>query len=313
MMQNKQIFSGLMLALTALIWGAAFVAQSVGMDYVGPLTFNGIRNVLAAVFLMPVIWIMGRRTANKQQQANNHSSKQDRRVLVQGGVICGILLTFATTAQQMGMQYASVGKAGFITALYIVIVPVLGVLFLHKRSSLQVWGGVVTALTGLYLLCMTDNGLALGKGEWLVLLSSFLFSLHILVIDRYSPMVDGTKLSCLQFVVVAVICVPLSVVIEQPSLSAVLSAWAPLLYAGVLSSGIGYTLQIVAQKNVQPTVASLILSLESVFSVLAGWVLLHQNLSVRELAGCVLMFGAIILAQLPNRKKTAVGSIETAD
>lgn len=310
-MGNKQIFSGLMLALTALIWGAAFVAQSVGMDYVGPITFNGMRNVLAALFLVPVIWIMDRRAVKKQQPTGRPQTKQQRAVLLRGGVSCGILLTLATTAQQMGMQYASVGKAGFITALYIVIVPVLGVLFLHKRSGLQVWAGVVIALGGLYLLCMTDDGLALGKGEWLVLLSSVLFSLHILVIDHYSPMVDGTRLSCIQFVVVAVICVPLSIAAEQPSLSAVLSAWAPLLYAGILSSGVGYTLQIVAQKNVQPTVASLILSLESVFSVLAGWVLLHQNLSARELTGCVLMFGAIILAQLPSKNKTTAVQGET--
>ncbi len=303
-MCRKQIFSGLMLALTAFIWGAAFVAQSVGMDYVGPLTFNGMRNVLAALFLVPVVWIMDRRAAKKGQASARPKTRQEKAMLLRGGVTCGLLLTLATTAQQIGMQYASVGKAGFITALYIVIVPVLGVLFLHRHSGLQVWLGVVVALGGLYLLCMTDNGFSLGKGEWLVLLSSLLFSLHILVIDHYSPKVDGTRLSCIQFVVVAVICMPLSIAAEHPSVTALLAAWAPLLYAGILSSGVGYTLQIVAQKNVQPTVASLILSLESVFSVLAGWVLLHQNLSGRELAGCVLMFGAIILAQLPEKTKT---------
>lgn len=303
-MKKQQLASGMMLALTALIWGAAFVAQSVGMDHVGPLTFNGARNILAALFLIPVIKLMDRRAAQRGQAPAKPQTKEEKSLLLRGGIACGLLLTAATTVQQIGIQYASVGKAGFITALYIVIVPVLGTLFLRQRSGPQVWAGVALALVGLYLLCM-NGSLSLGRGEWLLLLSSLLFSLHILVIDRYSPLVDGTRLSCLQFVVVALICVPMCIFIERPALADVLAAWGPLLYAGILSSGVGYTLQIVAQKNVPPTLASLILSLESVFSVLAGWLLLNQSMSGRELLGCCLMFGAILLAQLPSKSKAA--------
>ena len=296
-MQKKQVVNSLLLALTALIWGSAFVAQSVGMDFLGPLSFNGARNVLAALALIPVIAVMDR----KNQGSGRPQGPQQRRTLWQGGVACGLVLAAATTVQQLGIQYASVGKAGFITALYIVIVPVLGTVFLRQRSGAQVWGGVLLALVGLYLLCAKDGDFSMGKGEVLLLISSLLFSLHILVIDRYSPLVDGVRLSWIQFVVVAALCMPLGVLLEHPSLHTLLAAWGPLLYAGVLSSAVGYTLQIVGQRNVPPTVASLILSLESVFAALAGWVLLHQVLTGRELLGCGLMFAAILLAQLPAR------------
>ena len=217
-----------------------------------------------------------------------------------GGICCGVMLCIASNFQQFGISFTTVGKAGFITAMYILIVPILG-LFMKKKVGIKVWLGVVLATIGLYMLCMTSESFSLSKGDFLVLICAGFFSLHILIIDYFSPKVDGVRMSCIQFFVCGVISTAIAFIFENPSFSAILSGWLPILYAGVLSCGVAYTLQIVGQKNMDPTVASLILSLESVFSVLAGWVILHQTLSVRELFGCVLMFLAIILAQLPEK------------
>ena len=216
-----------------------------------------------------------------------------------GGIACGVALFAASNFQQFGIQYTTVGKAGFITACYIVIVPIIG-LFLGKKCSPFIWAAVVMALVGLYLLCITD-GFSIGLGDVLVLICAVLFSLHILVIDHFSPKADGVKLSCIQFLVCGILSTILALVLEHPQISSILTAWLPILYAGVMSCGVAYTLQIVGQKNVNPTVASLILSLESCISVLAGWVILGQKLSAKELIGCVIMFAAIILAQLPEK------------
>ena len=299
-MHKKQIVSGLMLALTALIWGSAFVAQSVGMEHVGPFTFNCVRSFLAAVALLPVIRMLDSTAAKQGGPARGPETPAQRKLQWKAGIICGVMLCLGSTLQQMGIQYTTVGKAGFITAMYIVIVPVLGVVFLHQKPGLQVWAGVVIAVAGLYLLCMR-GGFSVGLGDILLMCGSVMFSIHILVIDKYSPLVDGVRLASIQFLVVGVLCLLPALLVERPSLSAILGAWGPILYAGILSSGVAYTLQIVGQKNVQPTIASLILSLESVFSVLAGWVVLHQALSLREGIGCALMFAAILLAQLPSK------------
>ena len=202
--------------------------------------------------------------------------------------------------QQIGIQYTTVGKAGFITACYIVIVPVIG-LFLGKKCTKFIWAAVAMALIGLYLLCITD-GFSIGKGDLLVLVCAFLFSLHILVIDYFSPKVDGVKLSCIQFLTCGILSGIPALLLEHPELSSILAAWQPILYAGVMSCGVAYTLQIIGQKNMNPTVASLILSLESCISVLAGWIILRQQLSTKEILGCVIMFAAIILAQLPQKQ-----------
>ena len=283
-----------LLILTAFIWGVAFVAQSVGMDYVGPWTFTASRSVIGALFLIPCIAFLDRGKAKEEIPKNN-------KTLVIGGICCGLALAAASMLQQYGILYTTVGKAGFITALYIVLVPILGI-FMKRKPRLLVWVSVLLALVGLYFLCMTDS-LRFSKGDSLVLLSALVFSFHILIIDHFSPMVDGVRMSCIQFAVIAVVCGIPALILEQPTLSSLIAAWAPILYAGMLSSGVGYTLQIVAQKNYDPTVASLIMSLESVFSVLAGWVILKQALSSRELLGCALMFAAIILVQLPERQK----------
>ena len=222
------------------------------------------------------------------------------KTLIAGGIICGICLCLASNFQQFGIQYTSVGKAGFLTACYIIIVPILG-LFMKKKCSPFIWVAVVMALIGIYLLCITD-GFSIGKGDFLVLICAFLFSLHILVIDYFSPKTDGVKMSCIQFLVCGILTAIPAIILEHPNLSSFSGAWGATLYAGVMSCGVAYTLQIVGQKNMNPTVASLILSLESCISVLAGWIILGQKLSTREIIGCVVMFGAIVLAQLPQKE-----------
>ena len=292
----------LMLFLTAFIWGTAFVAQSVGMDYIGPFTFTCVRSLIGGIFLIPCIcfldkWRAKNDGAERQKKADR---KEEKKNVILGGICCGLALCVASNLQQIGIQYTTVGKAGFITACYIVIVPIIG-LFLGKKCSKFIWAAVVMALIGLYLLCITD-GFSIGKGDLLVLVCAFLFSVHILVIDHFSPKVDGVKLSCLQFLTCGILSGIPALLFEHPSFSAICQAWMPILYAGIMSCGVAYTLQIIGQNNMNPTVASLILSLESCISVLAGWVLLGQQLSTKEILGCVIMFAAIILAQLPQKQ-----------
>ena len=286
--------NNILLVLTALIWGCAFVAQSVGMDYVGPFTFNMARFLIGAIVLLPVIWFMDR------QRKTGAEKGAGQKTLIIGGICCGIALAVASTLQQWGILFTTVGKAGFITAMYIVIVPLLGI-FIGKKVRPLIIGCVAIAVVGFYFLCMTES-LRLELGDFLVLLCAIAFSIHILVIDHFSPKVDGVKMSAIQFLTAAIISAVPTLLWEQPVFTEILQAWQPVLYAGVMSCGVAYTLQIIAQKNADPTVASLLLSLESVFSVLAGWVLLGQGLSLKELFGCVLIFCAIILAQLPEKK-----------
>ena len=292
--------NSLLLLLTAFIWGVAFVAQSVGGEAVGCFTFNGVRSLIGAVVLLPVIYFLDVQKKKELGEEKFLEQKGDKKTLLLGGICCGVMLCIASNFQQFGISFTTVGKAGFITAMYILIVPILG-LFMKKKVGIKVWLGVVLATIGLYMLCMTSESFSLSKGDFLVLICAGFFSLHILIIDYFSPKVDGVRMSCIQFFVCGVISTAIAFIFENPSFSSILSGWLPILYAGVLSCGVAYTLQIVGQKNMDPTVASLILSLESVFSVLAGWVILHQTLSVRELFGCVLMFLAIILAQLPEK------------
>lgn len=287
-----------MLILTAFIWGTAFVAQSVGMDFLEPFTFNGVRSLIGGIVLLPCIFLIRRINARAGEPEREEGTRRD---LIIGGILCGLLLFAASSLQQIGIVYTTAGKAGFITAFYIVIVPVLGV-FLHKRIGWKVWTAVVMALAGLYFLCMTEK-LAVGKGDLYIFLCALIFSVHILVIDHFSPRVDGVKMSCIQFFTCGIVSLIPMFVWETPRVDNLLAGWVPLLYAGVLSCGVAYTLQVVGQKNVNPAIASLLLSLESCFSVLAGWLILGERLSTREFVGCILMFAAIILAQLPEGKK----------
>lgn len=300
--ETRQLRGGAMLMLTALIWGTAFVAQSVGMDYLGPCAFTATRNFIGCVALLPVIGLASRLRSGVQPE--EAAPAPGKKALFGWGAACGLLLGGATLLQQAGMQTASAGKAGFLTALYIVIVPVLGI-FLGRRPGLKVWMGVVLALVGAYLLSV-KGGAGIASGDLLVIASAVVFSLHILVIDSVPAGVDGVRLSCVQFLVAGVFALVLALFLESFTWRDILSAWVPLLYTGVVSSGVGYTLQILGQRTVNPTVASLILSLESVFAALAGWAILGQALSLRELFGCALVFVAVILAQLPSKKGRAI-------
>jgi len=291
--KKTSLRSSLLLFLTAVIWGVAFVAQSAGMEYVGPFTFNAVRSVIGGIVLIPCIFILNRGKQNRQR------SRQGRRDLIRGGICCGIFLAAASSFQQFGIQHTSVGKAGFITALYILLVPLLGLLF-GKRVSRRVWIAVAIAVLGMYLLCVNE-GFSIAFGDLLVMVCALLFAVHILVVDYFSPRADGVQLSCIQFFTCGLICAVGMFLFEKPSFQQILTAWMPVLYAGVMSCGVAYTFQIIGQRDTDPTVASLILSLESVVSVLAGWLLLHQALSLRELGGCALVFCAIVLAQLPEK------------
>lgn len=289
--------SSFLLFLAAFIWGTAFVAQSVGMDYMGPFSFNGARFLMGSVVLIPLIAVR-----RKSRKIVNKENTDYKNMLV-GGFCCGLALCAGALFQQIGIMYTTVGKAGFITALYIIIVPIMGI-FLKKKAGARVWIGAAVAAVGMYLLCMSEH-FALSKGDTYVFLCAVLFSVHILVIDYFSPKVDGVELSCMQFLTAGVICSVLAFLIEKPEIGDFTAGIIPLAYAGIMSSGVAYTLQVIGQKNTDPAVASLILSMESVVSVLAGWVLLKQKLSPRELFGCVLVFGAVILVQLPDKGKKA--------
>lgn len=294
-MKNISLKSSMLLFLAAFIWGVAFVAQSVGMDYMGPLSFNGARFLMGSVVLLPLV--IYRRQKNRKEGI----PAPDTKITIKGGICCGLALCAAALLQQYGIMYTTVGKAGFITTLYIIMVPIFGI-FLKKRVPGKVWIGAGIAAFGMYLLCMSER-LALSKGDGLVFICAIIFSVHILVIDYFSPKADGVEISCIQFLTAGVIASIGALLFENPQLGQFIAGIIPLAYAGILSSGVAYTLQVVGQKNVEPTVASLILSLESVVSMLAGWVILHQALTGRELFGCVLVFAAVILVQLPDKKK----------
>lgn len=297
-MNTFKIKNSLILLLTAVIWGVAFVAQSVGMDYVGPFTFNCVRSLIGGIVLLPCIALL--RKISPSPHGEGLPAVKKRKTLICGGLCCGLALCVASCLQQIGILYTTVGKAGFITAFYIIIVPVLGLMF-GKKCGVFVWAAVALALGGLYFLCITER-LTVAKGDALVFLCAIVFSVHILVIDHFSPLVDGVAMSCIQFFVCGVLCAVPMVLFEKPQIAQLLAAWQPILYAGVMSCGVAYTLQIVGQKGMNPTVASLILSLESVISVLAGMLFLGQRLSKREIFGCVLMFAAILLAQIGQQK-----------
>lgn len=305
---KQQAKGTIYLLLTAFIWGSAFVAQKKGMDFIGPFTFNGIRSFIGTLVLIPVIWFMVRAARAKAGAAAVSSPDPDalsdpdsKRNLLIGGICCGIAMFSASSLQQIGMVYTSSGKAGFITALYIIIVPLLGIL-IGKKVRPILWLCVAMAVVGLYLLTMS-GAITVNRGDILITACAFVFAAHILIIDHFSPRTNAVALSAVQLFVTGLLSLPCMIIFEDIDWSAVLDCWLPILYAGVLSCGVAYTLQVVAQKFTDPTVASLLLSLESVFAVLAGMVVLGEMMSGREFAGCVIMFCAIILAQLPEKKQ----------
>lgn len=298
MEKKKKIEHSLLLLLAAAIWGVAFVAQSVGMDYVGPLTFNASRFILGSLVLIPFIWHRRRGEKEKRRAVSAEDKRKQRKTTLTGGLCCGMAICTASLFQQYGIKYTTVGKAGFITTLYIIIVPIMGIL-LHKKVKNIVWVGAAMAAVGLYLLCVNES-LSLNIGDVLVFICAVIFSVHILVIDYFSPKADGVTLSCIQFLFSGIVCGIGAFLFENPNWGALCQGWMPILYAGIFSCGVAYTLQIIGQKDMDPTIASLILSLESVISVLAGWILLNQSLRPKELLGCGLVFAAVLLVQIKS-------------
>jgi len=293
-MNTSKLKGTLMLILTAFIWGTAFVAQSVGMDFVGPYTFLCARSIVGGIFLIPCIFLL-----KKISLKDKKEKKENKMDLLIGGILCGMVLFVASAFQQVGIMYTSVGKAGFITALYIIIVPVLGIFF-KKKVQAHIWISVLMSMVGLYLLCINEN-ISINKGDFLIFICAFTFSIHILVIDYFSNIVDGVKMSCIQFLVCGILSFIPAVLFESSGFKDVLNAYSPILYAGILSSGIAYTVQIVGQKYTDPILASLILSMESVFAALSGWVVLKEVFTGKELIGCLLVFSAIIIAQISKK------------
>lgn len=301
---NRKLRGSIMLFTTAFIWGSAFVAQKAGMEYIGPFTYNGLRCLIGALVLVPVFLIIDSLQKKKNSgevSVSPDTVKADRKTLLTGGLACGAALFIGSSLQQIGLVYSTAGKVGFITALYIIIVPLLG-LFMGRKVRRILWLSVALATVGLYLLCI-KTGFVIGMGDLLVIACAFAFALHILIIDHYSPKTDGIKLSCLQFLIAGLLSVPFMLIFETIDWSNIYDCRLPILYTAVMSCGIAYTLQIIGQKDVEPAVASLILSLESVFAVITGIIVLHEQVSSRELLGCVIMFAAIVLAQFPAKTK----------
>ena len=290
-MNKKQIRANFLLFLTALIWGFAFSAQRFGAQYLKPFWFNGIRFALGSISLVPLIVYR-----KKQKNTVQNSTKY----LLVAGILCGICMFAGASLQQIGIETTTAGKAGFVTGLYVVLVPVIGLL-MGRKTGRMTWLAVIIAVLGLYLLTVTEN-FTIGKGDLIVLAGSLFWAFHILIIDHFSQKTDPLELSSLQFAVCSFLSLFIALFMEEISAGAVKNAMIPILYGGLCSVGIAYTLQVVAQKDAEPSQASLILCLETVFSVLGGMLLLKEEMTLRNVCGCVLMFVAIVITQLPLRK-----------
>ena len=295
----RKMRGSVMLLITALIWGTAFVAQSEGMNYVKPFTYNAVRTLIGGVVLIPVIFLLKKLTANENTSPPYQSSKKDT---VIGGICCGVILFIASSFQQFGISCTTAGKAGFITALYVVIVPVLGIFF-GRKTALKTWLCVAIAVIGFYLLCINGD-FSVSKGDLLVLICAIFFAMHIMTVDHFNAKdADSMVMSCIQFFTAGALMLPCMFIFETPKLSSIFAARNTILYAGVMSCGIAYTLQIIGQRYTAPTVATLLMSLESVFAALSGWLILSEKLSVKEFIGCAVVFFAVILAQLDIKGK----------
>ena len=295
----KNLRGSIILLVTAIIWGTSFVAQSEGMKYVEPFTYNSIRTLIGGIVLLPVI--AGFKLFSKSEQGEKKTSLKATLI---GGVFCGLALCIASSFQQVGIVYTTAGKSGFITALYVILVPILG-LVLGNKTPKKIWFCVALAIVGFYLLCI-KNDFAIGLGDLLTLVCAFFFAIHIIVIDRFiSKGADGVAMACVQFFTSGIISFIIMLLFETPRMEYIFEARFTILYAGVLSCGVAYTLQIVGQRFTAPTVATLIMSLESVFAALSGWLIIGEQLSIKELLGCALVFAAVVFAQvnLPSENK----------
>ena len=297
-MKNPKVRQVVLPLITALIWGSAFVTQSLSAAHLGCFSFNALRAIPAVLVLLVLLAVMQRIHPREKYSA------EEKRALLRGGLVCGAFLALAINLQQFGMGTTSAGKAGFITALYVVLVPLLGVFF-GRRPGVKLGICACISLAGLYLLCLAGHDtLTLTGGEWMLLLCSLLFAFQIMLVDHYSPRLDGVQLSFAEFFATAVLSTIFMFVFETPTFAQIQGAAVSIAYCGILSSGVAYTLQIVGQKELDPTIASMAMCMESVFSALAGWLILGQTLSSVELAGCALMFAAIIGAQIPEKVRS---------
>ena len=288
----KNLRGSIILLVTAIIWGTSFVAQSEGMKFVEPFTYNSIRTLIGGIVLLPVI--AGFKLFSKSEQGEKKTSL---RATLIGGVFCGFALCIASSFQQVGIVYTTAGKSGFITALYVILVPILG-LVLGNKTPKKIWFCVALAIVGFYLLCIKDD-FVIGLGDLLTLVCAFFFAIHIIVIDRFiSKGADGVGMACVQFFTSGIISLIIMFLFETPKIEYIYEARFTILYAGVLSCGVAYTLQIIGQRFTAPTVATLIMSLESVFAALSGWLIIGEQLSAKELFGCVLVFAAVVFAQI---------------
>ena len=295
-MKKKQLLGSGLLLVTAVIWGMAFAFQRVGMDHIGPVTFTASRMTLSAA----AVSIFSFFYKGRSDFADENEKKKYRSSTITGGICCGIFLTSASIMQQAGIVYTTAGKAGFITSLYMLLVPVASFVFFKKRHALNVWIAVFIGVIGMYLLCMSDS-LTLSQGDGLVFICAVLFCGHILCCGHFAGRGDPVRISVVQFVTGAIISWIAAYIMESPDIEDIMEAAIPVLYCGIASGGIGYTLQIIGQKYTEPTIAALIMSLESVFAVIGGVIILGENMSARETAGCIIIFLAIILVQI--RKK----------
>ncbi|MCL1854627.1 MAG: DMT family transporter, partial [Clostridia bacterium] len=314
----RTLRANLLLLLTAFIWGVAFVAQDIAMDSLPPFAFNGIRMAVAGLVMIPCIAFLDRRNKirgnlwaqcepprqSHQRHLREERSAYESRLVVVGGLCCGVALFGGSAFQQLGIRDSTPGKAGFVTTLYIVLVPLAGLLR-DRRIRISLWLAVALSGIGLFLLCFTDR-FTIATGDLYLVFGAVFFTAHILLVDHFAPRVDCARLSCVQFFITAILCLPVAALFEQPTWQGIWDGFLPILYTGALSGAVGYTLQMVAQRDTSPTVASLLMCLESVFAVLAGWALLGHTLTLRELSGCAAMMGGIVLAQLPWKEKLQV-------
>ena len=307
-MNQKALRGSLLLLLGSMIWGAAFVAQRVGMDHLGPFSFNGIRMLLAGVVMIPVTALIERKNALRNRQSDSTAELMDRREdetqrvdpkdQRRAGLLCGFMLFAASSLQQMGLVTTTAGKAGFITALYVVLVPVAAWLLFKKNPGRIIWLGVALAVFALYLLCMPAGGFSLQSGDLLLLGCAACYTVQILCVDYYAPKVSSVRLARDEFLITGVLSMLIAVFTETIAWEGIREALIPILYSGIMSGAVGFTLQITGQRDTDPTIASLLMCLESVFAVLTGAIVLGEKMTVRETAGCILMFSAVILAQL---------------